>query len=125
MAESLGMDCVLKFDGVEVTNCLNLDLGQDKAVTDVTKRGNNGFRAQRTTLKEVTISWEMIYDAADANFTAIKAAYDNNTENTVLVEDDAGGEIVEATGYVKTFNVSQPLEEASKVNVEFIVSEIL
>ncbi len=125
MAESLGMDCKLYFNSTELTNCRNVDVTRDKAQTDVTKRGNDGIRAQRTTLKELAISWEMIYDPTDANFTAIQTAYNTNSEDTVRVEDDAGNTILEATGYVKACNVAQPMEDASTVSVEFTVSAVL
>ena len=54
---------------------LNLETGE----ADVTTRGNDGWRATVGTLKDAGIEFEMVWDTADAGFTAIKDAYFANT----------------------------------------------
>ena len=46
--------------------------------TDVSTRGNSGWRQTLGTLKDGTIEFEMVWDPGDAGFTAIKDAWLND-----------------------------------------------
>jgi hypothetical protein len=105
----------------EIDNVKSLDLSLSKGEADVTTRGNDGWKATVGTLKDASIEFEMIFDAADTAFTAIQAAFLAGT--TVAFAALTGGSTVEdvqglwADCVVTGFDVSQPLEEAITVKV--------
>ncbi|MCS7168068.1 MAG: phage tail tube protein [Gemmatales bacterium] len=52
---------------------MNLEAGE----ADVTTRGNNGWRATVATWKDASIEFEMVWNAGDADFAAIRDAFLN------------------------------------------------
>ena len=72
---------------VEMTNVKDLTLNLEAAEADVTTRGNAGWRATIAALKDGSIEFEMVWDPADAGFTAIQDAYFNNTTVEFAVMD--------------------------------------
>ena len=101
----------------EVTNVKDLSLNLEKGESDVTTRGNNGWRAFVGTLKSGPIEWEMVWDTGDAAFNAIKNAYFNDTPIALAILDGANGEGLDADFSVTNFTRNEPLEEAITVNV--------
>jgi hypothetical protein len=59
----------------EMTNVKDLTLNLEASEADVTTRGNAGWRATLAALKDASIEFEMVWDTADAAFTAIKDAF--------------------------------------------------
>lgn len=96
---------------------------------DVTTRANNGWRAKAATLKEMSISFQMQWKAADAGFTAIKTAFLTGAEIAIMSLD----QLVATTGAqgplgnftVTNFTRTEPLEEASKVDVTLQASSFM
>ena len=134
MTQKLGMDAKLYFNAAgaeappitpgnwtELTNAKDVTLNLERGEADVTTRGNNGWRATAATLKDGTIEFEMVWDTADAGFTAIKDAYFNNTAIGFLCLDGAidveGSQGLLADFAVTNFSRNEPLEEAITVNV--------
>lgn len=129
MGALLGLDAVLyRNDGtyeapdlVSVDNCRDLTLNLEKGEADVTTRGNNGWRATLGTLKDGSLEFEMVWDTADANFTAIRSAWFSNTPIEFFVlsasVDAPESEGLRATFAVLSFTKSEPLEEAQTVSV--------
>ncbi len=108
----------------ELTNVRDLTLSLEKGEADVTTRANGGWRALAGTLKEGSIEFEMVWDPADAGFTAIKDAWFNDESIEFAVMDGAlpppsGGtsQGLRATMQVLSFSRSEPLEEAMTVSV--------
>ncbi len=126
MGFKLGMEAVLnyKVDGqgaggawTELTNVRDVTLNLEAAEADLTTRGNQGWRANVATLKSATIEFEMVWDTADAGFTAIRNAYLNNAIIGFQVLDDTGGEGLQADFMISSFSRSEPLEEGITVSV--------
>jgi len=94
---------------------LNLEAGE----ADVTTRANNGWRATIATLRDGSVEWEMVWDTADAGFTAIKNAYFNGTiiGLSVMDGDIASGQGLQADFSITNFSRSEPLEEAITVSI--------
>jgi hypothetical protein len=96
---------------------LNLETGE----ADVTTRGNNGWRAAVGTLKEASIEFELVWDTADEDFTAIKDCFFNKSGLELLVADGpmnlAGSQGLRAVCQITSFSRSEPLEEAITVSV--------
>jgi hypothetical protein len=129
MGVKLGMEAKLyyKSGGVggagswnELTNVRDVTLNLETGEADASTRGNNGWRATVSTLKEGSIEFEMVWDTADAGFTAIRTAYFNNAGIGFRVLDGASpgdGQGLEADFMITNFSRSEPLEEVITVSV--------
>ena len=106
---------------VEVANVKDLTLNLEKGEADVTTRANLGWRATVGTLKDGSIEFEMLWDAADAGFTAIQQAFFANTPIEFAVMDapitQTGAQGLRASFSITKFSRSEPLEEAISVSV--------
>jgi TP901-1 family phage major tail protein len=106
---------------VELTNVKDLTLNLDASEADVTTRGNAGWRATLAALKDASIEFEMVWDTADAAFTAIKDAFFGSTSVEFAVMDGditiAGAQGLRAEMSITNFSRSEPLEEAISVSV--------
>ena len=104
-----------------MVNVKDLTLNIEAGEADVTTRGNNGWRAIVATLKDGSIEFEMVWDTADAGFTAIKDAFFNKTPIELAAMDGdiatAGSQGLRATMAVTNFSRNEPLEEALTVSV--------
>lgn len=106
----------------ELSNAKDVTLNLESGEADVTTRANSGWRATLATLKEASVEWEMVWDTADAGFTAIKDAYLNGEiiGLQVLDGESAGtpaGQGLQADFMITNFSRSEPLEEAITVSV--------
>ena len=126
MATKLGLDAKLNYkiggvsgggSWVELTNVKDVTLSLEKGEADITTRANNGWRATIGTLKEASVEFEMVWDTADAGFTAIKDAFFNGTAIGLQVLDGDAGSGLEADFSITNFSRSEPLEEALTVSV--------
>lgn len=100
----------------EMTNVKDVTLSLESGDADVTTRATKGWRASVATLKEGSLEFEMNYDTADADFTAIQEAFLANTPLAFFVSDGAGNGL-DADWSITAFNIEQPLEEAMTVSV--------
>ncbi|WP_428937766.1 phage tail tube protein [Fontivita pretiosa] len=130
MSVKLGLDAKLYFcvAGIGGTptwtllgNVKNVTLNLQKGEADVTTRANQGWRATAGTLKEGTIEFEMVWDTADAGFTAIQQAYFNNTLIGLAAMDGDittnGSQGLWADCSIIDFSRDEPLEDAISVKV--------
>lgn len=133
MATRLGLEGVLYLNTgtyatpalTRVDNCRDLTLNLEKNDADVTTRGNNGWRAIVSVLKDATVEFNMIWNTDDAVFQAIKDAFlaasieDQSLEFFVMScdIDEADCEGLRATFTVSNFTKNEPLEEAQNVDV--------
>lgn len=104
-----------------VANIRDLSLGLSTAEADVTTRGGNGWRSTVQTLKEGTITFEMVWDTADTDFQAFQTAWANRTSIACAILDQDKA-TVGATGLwadfaVTGFEKTENLEDAQKVTV--------
>ena len=106
---------------VEMINVKDLTLNLEASEADVTTRGNAGWRATIAALKDGSIEFEMVWDTADADFTAIQQAFFGNTEIEFAVMDgdvaSSGSQGLRATMAITNFSRSEALEEAIGVSV--------
>lgn len=105
----------------EVVNVKDVTLNLEAGEADVTTRGNAGWRANIATLKDASLEFEMVWDTADDDFTAIRTAFLSNGSVEFAVMDGdietAGSQGLRATMSITNFSRSEPLEEAIKVSV--------
>ncbi|HSV28700.1 MAG TPA: hypothetical protein VLL76_04050 [Candidatus Omnitrophota bacterium] len=137
MAFKLGKDCKFYFISAPLAavatgseqwvltgNVRDVAVDRSTGTADMTTRGNAGYRQRAATLKEATITFEMLKDGADAAFQAFQAAYDTSSEIAVaamdgLMSPGAGNSSSGLTGNftVSDFSESQELEESVKISV--------
>ena len=129
MAVKLGLDAKLfRNTGTygsptwnEIKNVKDVTLNLEAGEADVTTRGNNGWRATVATLKDGSIEFEMVWDSADDDFTAIRDAFLNKTALEMAVMDGdvltAGSQGLRASFMITSFSRNEPLEEAITVSV--------
>lgn len=105
----------------EVKNVKDVTLNLEAGSADVTTRGNGGWRANIATLKDASLEFEMVWDTADDDFTAIRTAFLGNSTVEFAVLDGpvatAGSQGLRATMAITNFSRAEPLEEAIKVSV--------
>lgn len=109
---------------VEMDNIRDVSLSLTKATADVTVRGGDGWRQTVSTLKEGSVSFSMVYDTGDADFTAVKDAFMNNSDVRLKILDGvdppAAGKTVQGLKSfftVSDFSINENLEEAMTVDV--------
>lgn len=129
MAFRLGMDAKLYYQvggqaggggWIEQGNARDVTLNLESGEADLTTRANDGWRATVATLKDASVEFEMVWDTADAGFTAIKNAWLNNAIIGFQVLDDTvanGGQGLQADFMITNFSRSEPLEEGITVSV--------
>ncbi|MBK9187330.1 MAG: hypothetical protein IPM33_00075 [Phycisphaerales bacterium] len=126
MAIKLGMEAVLKYktggqagggSWTALGNVKDVTLNLETGEADVTTRANAGWRATVGTLKEASVEFEMVWDTADAGFTAIKNAFFNNAVIGLQVLDGTSGQGLQADFSITNFSRSEALEEAITVSV--------
>lgn len=114
MAYVLGLNATLSIAGSELKNVKDVTLNLSTGEADVSTRKNQGWRSTMATLKEASIDFTTLYDAADTAFSALQTAFMGNTEVEVVV---SGSGTFTAKCMVTAFNISQPLEDACSVAV--------
>ncbi len=131
MAYVLGLNAKMyRYDGTstwyEIENVKDLTLNLEGATADVTTRGGNGWRQSVKTLKDGNVSWTMVYDTADADFTAIKDAFLNNDDIKLEIldgdRDTSGTQGLHADFSITGFNINESLEEAMTVDVTAVTA---
>lgn len=105
----------------EIPNVRDLTLNLETSEADATTRANAGWEATVTALKRGSIDFEMVWDTADDDFTAIKDAYFNNTSIDIAAMDGdiavSGKQGLRAVFAVSGFSRQEPLVDVLKVNV--------
>ena len=104
-----------------IDNVMDLTLNVEKGDADVSTRGSGGWRQHAVTLKDGSIEFEMVWDTADAEFTALKDAFFNDTTVECAAMDlliaTSGSQGLHADFNVGDFSRSEALEDALKVSV--------
>lgn len=98
----------------EVENIKDLTLDLSASEADVSTRASD-WRQIKATLQDVTVTFQMLYDTADADWTAFHDAFINKTNIDLFVADGASGtngtEGLHAEFTVTQFSVSEALED--------------
>jgi len=107
----------------EATNIKDLTLNLEKSTDDVTVRGSGGWRQMAAAIKDGSTEFEMVYDPTDPAFIAFNDAFFDDSKNVIgvaVMDGDitvSGKQGLKADMQVSNFTVTQPLEEAGKVQV--------
>ncbi len=103
----------------EMENVKDVNIDHSTGEADVTTRGNSGFRATAATLKECTVTFQMVWKSGAAAFTAIKNAWLNGTEIALgfITGDAAGDEGPIGNFSITNFSRNEALEDAIVIDV--------
>ena len=101
----------------EMSNVRDVTLNLEAGEADVTTRANSGWRATAPTLRECTCEFEMVWDPADAGFTAIKNAFLASGLIALKILDKVGGQGPDGDFAITSFSRNEALEEAITVSV--------
>jgi hypothetical protein len=107
-----------------IGNVRDLTLNLESGEADVSTRGNNGWRATVSTLKDASLEFEMVWDTSDTDFTAVRDAYFENEFIEFAVMDgpisgpgSSGSQGLRALFRIGSFSRNEALEEAITVSV--------
>ena len=137
MGKKLGKDCKFYYSGDLLTgeagglpadlswnlidNVRDLTLNLESGEADVTTRGNAGWRATMSTLKDGSLDFEMLWETGDAAFDALKDAWLLGTEIALAAMDgniaESDSEGLVSNFVVTSFSRAEPLEEGVTVSV--------
>ena len=106
---------------VEITLVKDVTLNLEKSDIDVTTRGSGGFSEYANGLVDASVEFSLLYNTADAAFTAIKTAFFDKSNVEVLVLDGEYGVIgnqgLRADMLVASFTRNETLGEALMVDI--------
>lgn len=134
MAAVLGLNCkayqntgtVGSPTWTERTAVTSVSVSNSLATADVTRRGNNGYRAKVGTLAEGDVTFDLIYDTADAFFSVVEEAFRERTTIDMwfgTASTTTNGAIgFRAAFAVTDFSEEQALEDAVRYSVTLSVS---
>jgi len=110
-----------------IGNVKDLSTDFSAGEADITTRGNGGWRATLATLREATITFQMVWDTTDAAFTAIHTAFRTSGLIAFAVLDQAaattGAQGLTGNFSITNFSQTQNLEEAQMVDVTIKLAE--
>ena len=129
MSVKLGLNCKLyrndtggsgtyaSPDWLEIENVKDLTIALSKDEADATTRANGGWKAVAGSLKDGSISFQMIDKPGDADLDAIRDAWLNGTQIDAAALNDAvttsGAEGIRAWFEVVTFGRTENLADVS------------
>lgn len=104
---------------------LNFDFSAEKA--DISTRGSGGWKQEVATLKNASISFQMVWRTADAGFTVIQTAWNAGTEIAFFALDGiktaaSGSQGPAGNWMVSKFSRKEGLADAVIVDVELTPS---
>ena len=110
----------------EVDRATDVEIGGSKGTADVSNRGSGGFRLNLVTLKEITLTFTLIWYRSDAATAAIHTAFfDDETLALAALDgesDEPGAQGIWADWHITEFNHAQPLEEGMSVSVTAVIA---
>ncbi len=103
-----------------MTNVMDLDVSDSRSSHQVTKRGDGGFHSFRSGLRTVEVSFKMEKDGG-ADYSAIEAAYTNNTPLAFLAADPDGAGL-DADWNVVEFSDTEPIDGIVETSVKLTIN---
>jgi len=126
MAYKLGLDCKLYYSSSGVsgaktlaTNVRDVTLSVEATEADLTTRGSGGWEAIVAALLKGSLEFDIVWDTADAFFTALQTAFFAKSIIGIWVLDAAtpSGQGLKADMSVLKFSRNEPLTGGVTVSV--------
>jgi hypothetical protein len=107
----------------EVENVRDLTRSKTKALADVSIRGSS-YRMQLGTLKELSVEFQMVYDAEDIHYVALEDAFEDDSDLELLILDGSietvGSRGIRFMAQVTDFTNNEALEDAGLTDVTVV-----
>jgi hypothetical protein len=107
----------------EVTNVRDVTRNLELALADASIRGSS-FKQQVGTMKDLSLDTQMVYDQADAAYTAFEDSFFNATTLDLLVLDGSIATVnnkgLRFEAQVTTFSVNEGLEDVGLTDVTVV-----
>ncbi|WP_149496193.1 hypothetical protein [Roseiconus lacunae] len=102
-------------------------IGLSKSLADVTDRRSDGWRLQKPTLKEGTVTITMTYDPDDADYQEFQEAFFNDTQVVLFLADGDATETGTWYGLLAAFEISnfgkeRQMEDGVVIDVELVLN---
>ena len=115
MAHKLGHQTMISIGSNQLKLSRDITVNQGGSEVDVTSRNSGGVKQVVLGLKDLSISFQAIYDPSDSAIDALQGSYDDGTPVSVTLSDptlDYNGSWV-----CTQFNVNQPIDGVVTVDV--------
>lgn len=116
MAHVGGWECELWYavggqggSWIEATNVKDLNTPFDKDMIDATTRACAGWKESVCGLKNLEVTWDMVWDSEDAFFAAVIEAYLDNLMLGLRVLDGTDGQGPQADFYISKCERKEPV----------------
>lgn len=109
-----------------MNNVRDVALNMEAGEADYTTRSNSGWRATASTLREMSVDFEMVWKPGDAGFEAVRTTFLANGTLELAILDQArtvttpageGASGPQGAFSITSFTRGEPLEEVQTVSV--------
>lgn len=111
----------------EVENIKDLTLTQNSDTADASRRGSGGFKASVITLRDISVSFDMVYVSSDADWTTLKTAWINGTAIEFAIVNggiaSSGTKGIRGTFQLSQFEISQALNDIEMASVQLVLTD--
>ena len=104
----------------EIAHAKDVEVSVDIDTVDGTDRSNNGWKDNLPDLKDATLSFVLVYDSADTNYSAIKSAAMSGTPYAFKPSNGNGGGL-DADRTFNKFKENQKNGEVINAEVEAVI----
>ena len=108
---------------VEMDNAKDVTRTLEKALADASTRAST-FRQQVSTLLDLTIAWQMVYNDTDTHLQAFEDAFYDETPVEMLALDGsintAGSRGIRFMAQISKFTINEALEDVGTVDIEVV-----
>jgi hypothetical protein len=116
MADLIGLDAKLyrgtagSTAATPMTNVRKVKLNREKAEANLSRRGSR-FNLSKSTMKTISVEFEMVGSDTDADLAAIRAAWEADTPLAFKIVDKTGGRGVDADFEIFKFDRDEDEEK--------------
>lgn len=101
----------------ELTNVRDLDMPSTKGETDISTRADGSYVTRMALDKDVSVTWDMLFDDEDEGFLAIRDAYNDDEIIGLQVYHYDGSAYFQADFEIYDFSLTQNKDEAQVYSV--------
>ncbi len=103
----------------EITHAKDVKVSVSIDIVDATDRSTDGWKDNLAALKDATLSFTLVYDSADTNYSAIRSAAMSNTPYA-FKPSNGNGSGLDADWTISKFDEDQSNGEAISAEVEAV-----
>lgn len=105
----------------KMTNFIDLNCDDARTEIEDTTHASGGYKSYRPGLRDLPVTFDMLKDDADADYTALQTAYEAGTPLSFAITNGSGKGIV-ADYYIIEFKKSLPIDDKATVSVSLKIT---